>query len=198
MRARKKQVEIEYFIYDGDFKNNKGEWYVPNWAVEALENGVFCYGYRDNEPWELSIVTISGYIDVEIGDYIIRGVEGEIYPCSPSVFETTYDVLDQQENNTIMKKYLVIAQVDVADEGDVGLIKVVNESQLESYNSVYTGFGNIEGECLPFYDAVVGVHEISEDEFRVLNKFGLCNLHFGYCRLSKDEPDNDQEDGWDW
>lgn len=33
----------------------------------------------------------TGINTVEAGDYIIRGIEGEIYPCSKSVFEATYE-----------------------------------------------------------------------------------------------------------
>ena len=31
----------------------------------------------------------------EIGDYIIKGVNGEFYPCKPDIFEKTYEVVDK-------------------------------------------------------------------------------------------------------
>lgn len=41
MLFRKKRVElIEAFQYDGDFKDADGNYYVPDWAVKALENGL--------------------------------------------------------------------------------------------------------------------------------------------------------------
>lgn len=44
------------------------------------------------------------------GDYIIRGVEGEIYPCKPDIFEKTYDVASQQsqldDNQKIVLEWL--------------------------------------------------------------------------------------------
>lgn len=38
-----------------------------------------------------SIDTLEGVMTVKIGDYIIKGVKGEFYPCKPDIFEATYD-----------------------------------------------------------------------------------------------------------
>lgn len=42
---------------------------------------------------DLAIVTIiiKWKVDGEIGDYIIKGVNGEFYPCKPDIFEKTYE-----------------------------------------------------------------------------------------------------------
>lgn len=37
------------------------------------------------------IRTLEGYMEISIGDYIIKGVKGEFYPCKPDVFEMTYE-----------------------------------------------------------------------------------------------------------
>tara|TARA_B100001105_G_scaffold124157_1_gene99518 strand:- start:2822 stop:3130 length:309 start_codon:yes stop_codon:yes gene_type:complete len=37
------------------------------------------------------IETLEGEMHADIGDYIIKGVQGEFYPCKPDVFELTYD-----------------------------------------------------------------------------------------------------------
>ena len=37
------------------------------------------------------INTLEGVHHVSVGDYIIRGVAGEIYPCKPDIFEQTYE-----------------------------------------------------------------------------------------------------------
>lgn len=94
-----------------------------------------------------------------------------------------------------MKNYLVVLSIDVADEGDVGLIKVITQKELDETKSIQTGFGNIEGENYQFdkSDAV----EITDEEIKVLEKFGLTNMMFGYCSLSNeevDDVDNDEED----
>lgn len=40
---------------------------------------------------KLIIPTLEGDIEVSIGDYIIKGVQGEFYPCKPDIFEATYE-----------------------------------------------------------------------------------------------------------
>lgn len=39
----------------------------------------------------LEIKTLEGTMRADIGDYIIRGVKGEFYPCKPDIFEATYE-----------------------------------------------------------------------------------------------------------
>ena len=38
-----------------------------------------------------NITTLSGKVRAKEGDYIIKGVEGEFYPCDPGIFEKTYE-----------------------------------------------------------------------------------------------------------
>ena len=40
---------------------------------------------------EFNIVTLEGTMHANIGDYIITGVHGEVYPCKPDTFEETYE-----------------------------------------------------------------------------------------------------------
>lgn len=40
----------------------------------------------------LSIKTLEGVMAAEFGDYIIKGVKGEFYPCKPDIFEASYDI----------------------------------------------------------------------------------------------------------
>lgn len=93
MRYRKKPVEIEAFQYDGDLKGSDGKYYVPDWAVEAFERGVMFYGEFENMPCELLIQTLEGTHHVSVGDYVIKGVNGELYPCKPDIFAKTYEVV---------------------------------------------------------------------------------------------------------
>jgi len=41
------------------------------------------------------IHTLEGDMVAEIGDWIITGVKGEIYPCKPDIFELTYDPVEE-------------------------------------------------------------------------------------------------------
>lgn len=89
----KKPIEIEAFQYDGDLKGLNGEYYVPEWAAEAFENGIMYYDSLNDkeEPCELFIRTLKGNHHVSVGDYIIKGVKGELYPCKPDIFEEIYE-----------------------------------------------------------------------------------------------------------
>lgn len=44
----------------------------------------------------LKIFTIEGPLHASIGDWIIKGVKGEFYPCKPDIFETTYERVESQ------------------------------------------------------------------------------------------------------
>lgn len=94
-KYRKKPVEIEAFQYDGDLKGSDGNYYVPDWAVKAFEEGIMCYDSWDEreEPCELFINTLEGKHHVSVNDYVIQGVNGELYPCKPDIFEKTYDLV---------------------------------------------------------------------------------------------------------
>ena len=52
-------------------------------------NGKYCYRTRCiSKP--LAIQTLEGDHQAKIGDWIIKGVKGEFYPCKPDIFEMTY------------------------------------------------------------------------------------------------------------
>jgi hypothetical protein len=41
----------------------------------------------------LPIKTLEGTMKADIGDYIIKGVKGEFYPCKPDIFKETYELI---------------------------------------------------------------------------------------------------------
>jgi hypothetical protein len=85
-RFRKKPVVIEAIRYDG---RNATE--IMVWAGDAQIAERYIGG--------LSIWTLEGTMEADVGDWIIRGVKGEFYPCKPDVFEATYEAAgpDAQE-----------------------------------------------------------------------------------------------------
>lgn len=90
MKYQKKPVIIEAFQYDGDMLDRDGNYYVPVWAQEAHKAGVlFC-----KNAGEMYVNTLEGDMHVSVGDYIIKGVHGEIYPCKPDIFAETYERAD--------------------------------------------------------------------------------------------------------
>lgn len=58
----------------------------PQWFVEAEERKQIQLAGD-----VLYIKTLEGEMRADIGDWIIRGVKGEIYPCKPDIFEATYE-----------------------------------------------------------------------------------------------------------
>ena len=50
-----------------------------------------CFSYEKNNKAVLAIATLEGTMVASIGDFIIKGVQGEFYACKPDIFELTYD-----------------------------------------------------------------------------------------------------------
>lgn len=96
MKFRKKPVVIEAFQYDGDLMKSNGAFYVPEWAVHAYFDKILFFDRIDTEnPSELFVKTLEGNHHVSVGDYIIQGVQGELYPCKPDIFELTYEEVEE-------------------------------------------------------------------------------------------------------
>lgn len=84
-KARKKPVEIEFVEYtDG---TNIVDLY--DWSNDQIEV-VF---EIDTSQKRLYVNTLEGDMLVNKGDYIIKGVNGEVYPCKPDIFHKTYEVV---------------------------------------------------------------------------------------------------------
>ena len=49
-------------------------------------------GFEDLKP-VLKIQTLEGEMTASLGDWIIKGVKGEFYPCKPDIFEATYEAV---------------------------------------------------------------------------------------------------------
>jgi len=81
-KFRKLPVEIEAIQFTGNNYDDIND-------IDELGNGdrVMKF-YNDNH---IAIVTLEGEMRVNIGDWIIKGVAGEIYPCKPDIFEQTYE-----------------------------------------------------------------------------------------------------------
>lgn len=103
MYYRKKPVVIEAFKYDGDLMDSKGNYYIPKWAeIAFLKEEIFYDSLEEDlPPCELFIKTLEGDMHVSVGDYVIKGVNGEMYPCKPDIFEKTYENLEEEFQNTL-------------------------------------------------------------------------------------------------
>lgn len=93
MKARKKPVVVEVVKFEG-FRSVTGQAIFsdrPEWLNNALGKTVLFFGEVDT----VTIVTLEGDMIAAVGDYIIKGVNGELYPCKPDIFEKTYDILEE-------------------------------------------------------------------------------------------------------
>lgn len=95
MKYRTKLVTIEAFKYDGDLKDKDGNYYVPQWAVEAYKNGTMFYGCGAGGDELFIETTPESVYYVGVGDYIVRSATGKIYSCKPDIFEQTYEEVER-------------------------------------------------------------------------------------------------------
>ena len=89
---RKKPVVIEAFQWSGDF-DALDAWLNGLGYSEDGEDGGAADGIHESDTEEhiLVIPTEEGEHRAMVGDYIIRGVQGEFYPCKPDIFAATYE-----------------------------------------------------------------------------------------------------------
>lgn len=84
---RKKPVVIEAFKLGTDSP--------PDWFLNARNsNAVTTHnidGRHRGGPDYALIQTLEGEMKANFGDFIIQGINGEIYPCKPDIFEKTYE-----------------------------------------------------------------------------------------------------------
>lgn len=86
-RFRKKPVEIEAVQYTVTNINEIWDWAGADVVYGPTETNTSAY-----------ITTLEGRMEAKPGDWIIRGVQGEFYPCKPSVFQKTYEAVEDQSD----------------------------------------------------------------------------------------------------
>lgn len=82
MKYRKKPVVIEAVQWNGSNLADAHALYVELGVVR-----VPCL----NQDCSLMIETLEGTHEARIGDFIIKGIQGELYPCKPDIFAATYE-----------------------------------------------------------------------------------------------------------
>lgn len=90
MKYRKCPVVIDAVRWYGKL-TEETEW--PDWFRERLGTEIRVDANTMHPQMTLVIVTLEGDMRATPGDYIIRGIKGEIYPCKPDIFEATYEAL---------------------------------------------------------------------------------------------------------
>ena len=97
-RFKKKPIVIEAFQMTPESRVSNRHW--PEWLNRA-------WNFDRGEPGSVfpteegigngtvSIGTLEGEMRVDMGDWIIKGVQGELYPCKPEIFAATYDSMTE-------------------------------------------------------------------------------------------------------
>ena len=91
---RKKPIVIEAFQMTkdrGESNVDWPEWLHRAWNMEQGEPGAIFRAMPFDGSSKFRICTLEGTHTVSWNDWIIRGVEGEIYPCKDSIFQQTYE-----------------------------------------------------------------------------------------------------------
>lgn len=78
-KYRKLPVEISAIYNDGSIETFEEVSYEHDGPIERYDDG------------SIAVETLEGVMKANVGDYIIKGVNGEIYPCKPDIFEKTYE-----------------------------------------------------------------------------------------------------------
>jgi hypothetical protein len=86
-RFRKKPVVVDAWRFTGQ---DRHEW--PMWVKSHPTTAAFYDDIAASLPCShITIGTLEGEMRADRGDWIIRGVKGELYPCKPDIFEATYE-----------------------------------------------------------------------------------------------------------
>lgn len=85
-KYRKKPVTVEAF--------HLGYERFPKWAEEALLDGRLKIAGELHKEEYLLVKTLEGTMRANPGVYIVKGVDGELYPCQYEIFKRTYERVD--------------------------------------------------------------------------------------------------------
>lgn len=89
---RKKPVKVEAVrVPYNEWADNPLGWEeTPEWLQAAFDNGTIKPVFRGEDYWYYDIATLEGVMTADPDCYLIRGVEGELYPCKAGIFRATY------------------------------------------------------------------------------------------------------------
>ena len=101
---RKKPVVIEAWQFSGSPGFLSDDASAPEWLTErervygnARPGQIRLIGDASN--LEIEIHTLEGVMRAQRGDWIIKGVKGEVYPCKPDIFAATYEPVEPSEKS---------------------------------------------------------------------------------------------------
>lgn len=106
-RWRKKPVEIEACRFVGSLEGHLAvDRFIGDSPHEHFDGRGWAFNPEEGEYVDVNetpdlidggtieIITLEGRMEASPGDYVIRGVQGEFYPCKPDIFEATYEPVE--------------------------------------------------------------------------------------------------------
>lgn len=91
-KFRKKPEVIEAVKVSDVWEAHNRSWNkLPQWYRDAFEQSLV----SSLPDHAMSIKTLEGTTRADFGDWIIRGVKGEFYPCKPDIFAATYEAVTE-------------------------------------------------------------------------------------------------------
>lgn len=96
MKYRKKSVIVEAIKWDG-LNVSEIEAFCRSSVMIVIHDAAWKAGAAGVKA-DVSIGTLEGIHHASVGDYIIKGVHGEFYPCKPDIFAETYEAVDEDES----------------------------------------------------------------------------------------------------
>ena len=93
MKYRKRPVVIEAIQYN-NLNREEIVKFVGKELKQELETETAYLAGKGSPKFSLIIETLEGDHKAMPNDWIIKGVEGEFYPCKPAIFEKTYEKID--------------------------------------------------------------------------------------------------------
>ena len=183
MKAIKKPVTVECVKWDGE-------------NLEEVKN--FCgpsyIGGGKDDDKKLVISTLEGDMLASVGDFIIKGVKGEFYPCKPDIFEQTYDIVevsikDVKFNGVSLEEYTppivkVRAEVRYFEDGKVnGENDISYEEQEKGIRPKIPCTERNVGENLEACDMWAWCLEIDPERGVIMNwpEGNTASVHYKVC-----------------
>lgn len=95
MKYRKRPVVIDAFKLGTDS--------FPDWFSDKVTDRTVTLrgtsdGFYDGHDVNADVKTLEGVMHANYGDYVIRGIAGELYPCKPDVFVATYEPIGGEQD----------------------------------------------------------------------------------------------------
>lgn len=138
----KKAIEIEAFKLGID--------YMPDWFIDKVNtNEIILYGkssgFEHYDDTSCDIKTLEGTMHANYGDYIIKGIAGEIYPCKADIFEKTYELKEKLSEADKMFEDLGYKRKVYQDTDELFELRYENNGKEIWFDKLRKEFGSLSG-----------------------------------------------------